>query len=131
MNRDQRLLALAFKATYSSLHRMPTAAVIAVNGKPISVGINKPNCTHPKQDDAHYPGQHATSTHAELSAILGVPREQLERSSIYVARRLRSSCKPGLAKPCSTCARLIKEAGIKRVIYTTNETAIISKLQQS
>lgn len=120
MSRDSRLISLALKLTYQSLHKQPTGAVLALGGHPVSLGINKAWVTHPKQDHTYQEGQKASSTHAELSAIIGIPRETLSRCTLYIARRRRGDNSPGLAAPCKICRRIIREAGIKKVVYTTS-----------
>ena len=47
-------------------------------------------------------------------------KEAVHGSTIYVARLYRNG-KQALAKPCSSCQKLIVAAGIKRVVYSTKE----------
>ncbi len=122
MSRDSRLLSLAMKLTYhSNHHQYPMAAILAISGHPVSMGINKRDCGHPKQKHTYLEGEMARSTHAELSAIIGVPREVLGKSTLYVARRRKGDNSAGLASPCSVCWQIIREAGIKRVVWTTGD----------
>ncbi len=69
--------------------------------------------------------------HAEVAAIRNALREvsvdDLQKMEIYICRVKKP--KPfskkyvwGLAKPCEGCQRAIAEFGLKRVVYTTNET---------
>ena len=50
------------------------------------------------------------SVHAEMNAIISAPRRDMIDAVLYLA-----SDKPN-AKPCDICRRLIKNAGIKKVI---------------
>lgn len=69
--------------------------------------------------------------HAEVAAIKNALREveveDLEKMELYICRVKKP--KPfskkwvwGLAKPCIGCQRAIAEFGLKRVVYTTDET---------
>ena len=39
---------------------------------------------------------------------------------LYIYREFKDGTK-ALAKPCASCQRLIKELGIKKIYYTTND----------
>lgn len=56
--------------------------------------------------------------HAEIRAMAKVPPSSLVGATIYVARSCRG--KWGDSRPCSSCDRAIRKAGIKRVIYTNS-----------
>lgn len=58
--------------------------------------------------------------HAEERAIRNAQAlvgEDLSGMVLYVARSYKNG-KPAMSKPCDNCDRLIREAGIKKVIYT-------------
>jgi deoxycytidylate deaminase len=40
-------------------------------------------------------------------------------ATIYVARVNRTG-EPRMSKPCSACARALKDAGVSKIIYTIN-----------
>lgn len=57
------------------------------------------------------------TVHAELAAILNVPRSQTEGADLYVVRvgaeeDLRNS------RPCRMCQAALKFVGVKRVFYS-------------
>jgi deoxycytidylate deaminase len=58
--------------------------------------------------------------HAESYAILSLGLENCEGKSLYVVRVQRDG-KLGIAKPCHSCNRLIKDVGIANVYYSTYE----------
>jgi len=104
------------KATNASqYYPFHIAAVIVKGNRVLSIGVNK-NKTHPKQINPHT-NKIGNSTHAELDAILGVSKENLQGATIYVARQTADG-KPANAKPCKCCMKVIEAAGISRVFFT-------------
>jgi deoxycytidylate deaminase len=105
------------------------SAAIVRNNKIISIGINSKK-SHPMQ--ARFgKNEESIYLHAEVAAIRNALREvsvdDLQKMEIYICRVKKP--KPfskkyvwGLAKPCEGCQRAIAEFGLKRVVYTTNET---------
>jgi deoxycytidylate deaminase len=102
--------AIAEKGEHKQ-HRL--GCVIEKSGKVIGVGWNR-NKTHPK---SLHPFK---MVHAEFDAILGVPKWKLTGSIAYVYRQHKSGRK-ALAKPCKYCYKCLSDAGIQKVLYTTNE----------
>ncbi|MFN2638053.1 MAG: hypothetical protein ABR585_13600 [Gemmatimonadaceae bacterium] len=104
----QRTIDIASTSTY----RWQLGSLIVNNGNVLSWATNKfrnpPSLNH----------LHAT-THAEMAAL----RQCLcaaKGGTIYVARvnRLGES---RLARPCDACLNGLTLAGIRRIIYTTND----------
>lgn len=64
------------------------------------------------------------SVHAEMNCIINVSKEEMLGADLYLACYDMTSGKPieCEAWPCEICLRLIKNAGIKRVI---NKTGVI------
>lgn len=105
------------------------AAAIVYRNRIISVGMNSMK-SHPLQ--AKYAkNKEAIYLHAEIAAIKNSLRElnvdDLSKCDIYISRVKKE--KPfsnkyvwGLAAPCSGCRRAIAEFGLRKVVYTTNET---------
>lgn len=87
-------------------------AIITKGGSLRSVGLNK---LHTKASIASDEHLEDLSTHAEEDALrrCGNPKG----ATIYVARVGRNG-KPALAKPCEHCEPMLRNAGVKRVIYT-------------
>lgn len=56
------------------------------------------------------------SIHAELDCLIKAGMDA-EDGEIYVYREVHG--KPALAKPCEHCIPFLKEAGVKRIYYST------------
>jgi deoxycytidylate deaminase len=87
-------------------------AVITRGNKIISLGYNK-NKTHTKSNHSW------KRLHAEITAIIKA-KQDISGCSIYVFRETKQG-QPAMARPCSSCMEAIREAGIKRVYYSSND----------
>lgn len=105
------------------------AAAIVRGNKIISVGFNHKK-SHPFQAK-FAKNEHAVFLHAEIHAIKNSLREidveDLSQCELYITRvkKPRAHAKHfhwGLAKPCCGCERAIAEFGLKRTVYTCDET---------
>ena len=118
--RTKRFFEFAKKmALMSEYGKFRHGAVLVKHGSIMSAGLNKDkpcsfgNRFRPKElGDA--------TIHAELAAILNVPRSQTEGSDVYVVRvgaleDLRNS------KPCPMCQAALKFVGVKRVFYSLDD----------
>jgi deoxycytidylate deaminase len=106
---------LVYKYTFESDHRIPMAALIAHGSRQIKHGVNAAK-SHPRQKVYYNPFR---NIHAELDAIIGLPKEALDGATIYICRRLTNG-DVGLAKPCYVCEEVIKSVGIKKIVYSVN-----------
>lgn len=111
MNRIERgIKAAASAAEFATHSRYQVGAAIYVGSKLISIGWN---------EDKTDPKQHSIFRwrHAETAALVGTRKTDLNKATMYVARIIKSG---GLriAKPCSDCQRILKAAGIRKVVYT-------------
>lgn len=105
----QRAQNLAKKSTMINKH----GAVITKNGRIIGEGYN------------HYSSymSHNYSVHAEMAALLNVPkrkknRKYLEEATMIVVRVAGKDFHCSLSKPCFNCQQEIAKAGIKRTFYS-------------
>jgi deoxycytidylate deaminase len=123
------LHTLAKVAAANPNHAEKMAAAIVYRNRIISVGINSMK-SHPLAAKFSK-NEHAIFLHAEVAAIKNALRElnvdEIARCDIYIARVKKE--KPfsnkyvwGLAAPCCGCQRAIAEFGLRKVVYTTNET---------
>lgn len=96
--------------------RSRVGAVVVRKGKVVSIGRNHPHKTHPLMKKYH---EHKT-IHAEVDCIIGTDRDLLKGSVMYVYRELRDGT-VAIAKPCEVCQLILKDIGIKKVYYTTND----------
>ncbi len=63
---------------------------------------------------------YANDRHAEFNAINKPWHSELKGATIYVVR-LRKEQAYGLSRPCPKCEALIRNAGIVKVVYSTND----------
>lgn len=115
VSRHQRFakiaLELAREATHDVTHQL--CALVVCKNKVLSVGYNQPK-THTISADTKM-----QQLHAEMHAILGCPEGAVDGAEVIVAR-IKPSGKPGLAKPCEVCEKILTRFGVRRVFYTTN-----------
>lgn len=95
-------------------HKM--AAIIVKGGNILSWGVNR-NRTHPRSKNYYQ------SIHAELDAIIGVPRESLSGSKIYIIRVTRIGHLAS-SKPCVKCVALLSALGLKSMTYVSEDGKI-------
>ena len=113
MRPKKGIVELAIKEAKKSNHDFRLGAVIYKGKKIINAGFNHTHKTHPIS-------KHPYSTiHAEVDAIIGVRRHDMNGASIYVHRLLKNN-KPGLAKPCRHCESLLNDIGIKKIYWSNN-----------
>lgn len=98
------------------------AAIIVKDRRIIGSGFNSRR-SHPLQF-AFSKSHVKIALHAEISSIIDALRnhdkEELEGSSIYVARVLKNGSR-AIAKPCPICQRAISAYGIKASYWTDYE----------
>lgn len=104
----------------SDYHRIRIGAVVVSGNRLLSTGRNSVKA-HTAQ--AYYNRQAGritchNSRHAELDAIMRSNRASLKGATIYVGR-WQLDGRLGMCRPCSSCCAAIREAGIRKVYYTT------------
>lgn len=121
--KDKAYLSVARYFARKSIARNTHGAVVVKGGRVLGTGWNRdrnsPTIIDPdriKQD---------CSYHAEEVAIREAG-SNLKGAVIYVAR-INKQGKDRDSKPCIKCSSLIKEAGIKRVVYTSEKEIHVSK----
>lgn len=100
-------------------------AVVVLKHRIISSGFNKNTKTHPlqkKYNQYRFSADSVHACHAELSALLPLIKDDVDLgdASIYVFRSHKNGV-PGCARPCKSCMELIKDVGIKKIFYTTED----------
>lgn len=106
------VMRLAKSASSYSDHHYKIGCVISVHGRPVSVGFNICK-SHPK-----YTNRRSPSIHAEIRALMA-SNCSIDGGIAFVYRENTSGI-PRLSRPCNACYEALKEAGIKKVVYTTN-----------
>ena len=116
----KRYFDLAKRAAMeSSYGKLRHGAVVVKGGSVVSFGFNKSNHCQFGQRFRHMDKGPATQ-HAEISAILGLPRSATQGADIYVVR-INNDCDWRMSKPCPMCEQALKFVGVKRVFYTTGD----------
>lgn len=107
----QRFFELARTVSEKSEHpQHKIGAVVVQKNRAVSIGFN--------QLKTHSKSLHEwKSIHAEFHAILGVPKRDLEGATIYVYREHKTG-QPAMSRPCPSCLKTLRLAGIKKVCYT-------------
>jgi len=119
-----RYLELAKKvATGSTIGNFRHGAVVVSGGSAI-LGMGANNEKYCSFAAKYRPKDKGLATfHAEIKSIIGVDRDILKGSTIFVART--SKCgNSRMSKPCPMCHAALKAQGIKKVYYTIDETTI-------
>lgn len=114
MGRHTALIEKAITVAGSSEHeRWQLGAVLSRNSRPISSAPNRfrnpPRISH----------LHATY-HAEMAALRKGLLNSARGTTMYVAR-LSSAGETRMARPCSKCMKTLYQAGVREVVYTTDE----------
>ena len=114
------MIRLANKRAAKSNYKHKLGSVIVSGGRVIATGFNEiGRNTHLLEQS--WEG----SIHAEEAAVLqAIKRSGLAALSgavIYISR-IKSSGKTGLAKPCKHCQELLRSVGIRKAIYTTDNS---------
>ena len=106
-------------------HRCKLGCVVVDGHRIISSGHNSKTKFHRIQselDNKFFPGyENKGPVHAEVSALIPLIKRRVDLSgtTLYVYRENKDG-KLAMSRPCTRCMQLIKEQGIKKICYTTN-----------
>ncbi len=122
-------------AMTSDYIKTQVGCVAVYQGRIIGVGCNC-NKTHPAQK---FYNKYRTSSdemlpklHAEINCINSIKHLNINFSKVMLyIYRIRKDQPYGLARPCSSCMKAIKDIGIKSIYYTTNEGYAYEKVNKS
>lgn len=134
-NKDKKFMSLAYEqAKKSKYNRFPMGCVIAYKGHVIGRGHNS-NRTDPMQK--HYnkkrkfnktsgkPVVH--SIHCEIAALKSIPYPIADsvdwsKVKVYIYRISKGhALHIGMARCCPACMQALRDKGIRKIYYTTNE----------
>ena len=115
--KEKSRLEQASRLASMSTCRFKHGAVIVKGGRVLAVGVNAYTSSLSLTDILEKEGR---SIHAEAAAIKAMGGSA-KGATIYVARINRLG-EPRMSKPCNACMKLIKEAEIKKVVYTIEHT---------
>ena len=134
-NRDKRFFEITRLISYTSEYkRIKIGAIVVKKNKIISVGVNSYK-THPIQRRYNifrfniFTTDTAHTLHAEIQALVNIPYgTELSDLTLYTYRENRDG-KLAKSRPCPSCMNLIKDIGIKKICYTTDEGYAIEYLK--
>lgn len=105
--------------------------VVVRGHRVISSGHNHKHKCNPLQaklDTAKYGVECPGKLHAEIMALLPLMRDKIDlrNASIYIHRQHKDGTL-AMARPCSSCQKVIKQLGIKKVFYTIENGYAVEK----
>ena len=118
------------------------SSFVKINGRVVKVGASvymgnrfisdavNSNKTNPKvvQYNSVLPFDKTPFLHAEMSALIKASKiidtKDFKYCTLFIARKLNCNGY-GMARPCPACREAIRQFGIKRVIYTTDEGSAV------
>lgn len=111
--------------------------VIVKNDEIIATGYNgsargELNCSDihnnicPRMDKPHNSGDYSDcpAVHAEQNAMLSASRKEMIGSTMYLYLFDSGSKNDAVAEPCPICMRMIKNAGIKKIVNYAGEICL-------
>lgn len=119
-------------AEQSDFDNFHLGAVLVYQGRVISTGYNS-NKTHPLQkkynkyrkfQKSNKPVKN--SLHAEMSCIIDIPKcvennIDFTRCKLYIYRVPKNKKMiTGDSRPCAACMKMLRDKGIRKIYYTTN-----------
>lgn len=116
-NQDRKHLDRAKKIASTSTCACKHGAVVVHGGRVIGVGVNSYSNDIHMYD--HIP-QNAWSVHAEIAALRSIKKDL--HGAVMYAARVNNQGEERMSKPCVMCQIALKEAGIKRVVYTVDSS---------
>ena len=123
--KEEALFRAAKSVSELSDHKQhKIGAVVVMKHRIISSGFNKNTKTHPlqkKYNQYRFSEDSVHTCHAELSALLPLINDgtDLSNASVFVYREHKNGAL-ACARPCKSCMKLIKDVGIRRIFYTTD-----------
>lgn len=127
MTKRERAYFSAAKAVseLSDHPRHRIGAVVVLKHRIVSSGVNSNVKTHPLQkryNQYRFTDEGTHKCHAELLALLPLIREGVDLSNaIIFTYRKHKDGNLACSRPCKSCMQLIKDCGIKRIFYTTED----------
>jgi tRNA(Arg) A34 adenosine deaminase TadA len=111
---------LAESSKYGSFRH---GAVLARGGSIVSLGVNSDKyCSIGKDHRSEDRGN--PTYHAEIRAVLNIPRHITKGAVMYVARCSKDGIEDRMSNPCSMCHAVMEERGIHKVYYTVDNEVV-------
>lgn len=108
-----------------SNHRCHVGSVLVMGHKIVGSGCNSSTKCHRVQaeiDQRRYGVICSGKVHAEVDTLIPFlkKREDLSSATLYIYREKRDGS-IGMARPCVGCMEIIKQCGIKKIAYSTDD----------
>lgn len=111
-----RVLNIAKKNISKCDHRQHNVVcAIVKKGKIVSLGYNDKR--------SHQMMGTQKKVHAEVRAVVKAGRKDLHGATAFVLRSNKNG-RPGMAKPCPICEKVLRDRGINHVFFTTSDLSI-------
>lgn len=117
------LIDKAMEFAKKSPCHMKIGAVADIGGRQ-SIGVWNGNKSDPGLRRFNYPAHSAQHAEYRLCKLF---KRHMAGATVYVARRSPAG-QPRLAKPCAACERVLRDAGVRKVIYTIPDGCLIMRL---
>ena len=130
--RDETFMNIAKEISRLSDYPNHHVGCIAVEGKRVLSTACNSQKTHPlqcKYNRFRNLGNYPAKVHAEiacLSPLIGKKEIDFSQIKLYIYREHKNGV-VALARPCLSCAQLIKDLGIKNVYYTGEDSLIYER----
>ena len=137
ISKDMYYLGIAESvAQRSTCLRRKYGAVVVNNDEIVSTGyngaprgeINCNDCGYCERDAQNVPSgeryELCRSVHGEMNAIISASRSQMVGGTMYIVGIESKTGEYANPNPCTICRRLIKNAGIKRVVGLVGDHAV-------
>ena len=119
--RQDRFLCIAKKLSEKSDHHShKLGCVIARGSKILGMGYNILSKKSVKSPHCFY------SIHAEFRAVTDA-KFNVDGAVAYIYRQTKDG-KPAISRPCESCSNFLKSCGIKRIVYTFENTFKMEKI---
>lgn len=123
--RERAYFGAAKAVSELSDHRHKIGAAVVLKHRIVSSACNSDCKTHPLQkyyNKYRFTGESPHKCHAELSALVPLIKDgvDLSSASIFVYRQHRNGVL-ACSRPCKSCMELIKDVGITKIFYTTED----------
>ena len=144
MTKDEYYLGIALAvAKKSTCLKKQYGAIIVKNDQVLATGYNGPvrgephctKCTKVSCDKDMLEYSSCPACHAEMNCIISASRDEMLGATLYLAGYITSTGEENLnVEPCEICLRLLKNAGINRVVtnngvlYIRDSNGILRKV---
>jgi len=126
--RGMEVAAVASKLATAPFTRTKMGAALFAGSRLVSIGFNKYSKSHPDHKIHKRDENFLYNIHAEQAALIKRRHYDNGGNLVMYVWRERQDGTPGCSKPCSMCQALLKEAGVRKVIYY-NDQGVVEEMR--